>query len=101
MRKISLVAASLLFLSGGMVANVSLAQTAMVSGQVTKIDESAGKITLKHGPIKKLNMDEGMTMVFRVQDPALLKKVKVGDKVKFDADRINGQITVTKIEKTR
>jgi Cu/Ag efflux protein CusF len=46
-------------------------------------------------------MDEGMTMVFRVQDPALLKKVKVGDKVKFDADRINGQITVTKIEKTR
>ncbi|HET7020785.1 MAG TPA: copper-binding protein [Xanthobacteraceae bacterium] len=101
MRKISLVAASLLFLSGGMVANVSLAQTAMVSGQVTKIDEPAGKITLKHGPIKKLNMDEGMTMVFRVQDPALLKKVKVGDKVKFDADRINGQITVTKIEKTR
>jgi Cu/Ag efflux protein CusF len=52
MRKISLVAASLLFLSGGMVANVSLAQTAMVSGQVTKIDEPAGKITLKHGPIK-------------------------------------------------
>jgi Cu(I)/Ag(I) efflux system protein CusF len=101
MRKISLVAASLLFLSGGMVANVSLAETAMVSGQVTKIDEPAGKITLKHGPIKKLNMDEGMTMVFRVQDPALLKKVKVGDKVKFDADRINGQITVTKIEKTR
>lgn len=101
MRKISLVAASLLFLSGGMVANVSLAQTAMVSGQVTKIDEPAGKITLKHGPIKKLDMDEGMTMVFRVQDPALLKKVKVGDKVKFDADRINGQITVTKIEKTR
>jgi Cu(I)/Ag(I) efflux system periplasmic protein CusF len=98
MRKISLVAASLLFLSGGMVANVSLAQTAMVSGQVTKIDEPAGKITLKHGPIKKLNMDEGMTMVFRVQDPALLKKV---NKVKFDADRINGQITVTKIEKTR
>ena len=101
MRKISLVAASLLFLSGGMVANVSLAQTAMVSGQVTKIDESAGKITLKHGPIKKLNMDEGMTMVFRVQDPALLKKVKVGDKVKFDADRVNGQLTVTKIEKSK
>jgi Cu/Ag efflux protein CusF len=37
-------------------------------GQVTKIDESAGKITLRHGPIKKLKMDEGMTMVFKAQD---------------------------------
>jgi Cu(I)/Ag(I) efflux system protein CusF len=40
-------------------------------------------------------------MVFRVQDAGMLKQVKVGDKVKFDADRINGQITVTKIEKAR
>ena len=70
-------------------------------GQVTKIDESAGKITLKHGPIKKLDMNEGMTMVFRVQDPAMLKQVKVGDKVNFDADRVNGQIAVTKIEKRK
>lgn len=66
-----------------------------------KIDESAGKITLKHGPIKKLDMDEGMTMVFRVQDPAVLKTVKVGDKVKFDADRVNGQITVTTLQKSK
>jgi Cu/Ag efflux protein CusF len=73
----------------------------MVNGQVTKIDESAGKITLKHGPIKKLDMNEGMTMVFRVQDPVMLQQVKVGDKVKFDADRINGQFTVTKIEKVK
>jgi Cu(I)/Ag(I) efflux system periplasmic protein CusF len=73
----------------------------MVNGQVTKIDESAGKITLKHGPIKKLEMEDGMTMVFRVQDPAMLKQVKVGDRVKFDADRVNGQITITKIEKSK
>jgi Cu(I)/Ag(I) efflux system protein CusF len=77
-----------------------LAQTAMVDGQVTKIDQSAGKITIKHGPIKKLDMD-GMTMVFRAQDPAMLKAVKAGDKIKFDADKINGQITVTKIEKAK
>jgi len=31
----------------------------------------------------------------------MLKQVKVGDKVRFDADRVNGQITVTKIEKAR
>ena len=64
-----------------------------------KIDVSAGKITLKDGPIKKLEMDEGMSMVFRVEDPAMLKQVKVGDKVRFDADRVNGQLTVTKIQK--
>ena len=73
----------------------------MVNGQVTKIDESAGKITLKHGPIKKLDMEDGMTMVFKVQDPAMLKQVRVGDKVKFDADRVNGQITVTRMEKSK
>ena len=101
MRKMSVMAASTLVLSGGMPASVTLAQAPMVNGQVTKIDEVAGKITLKHGPIKKLDMNEGMTMVFRVQDPAMLKQVKVGDKVKFDADRVNGQITVTKIEKAR
>jgi Cu/Ag efflux protein CusF len=101
MRKTSVVAASMLVLSGGMLANVAVAQAPMVNGQVTKIDESAGKITLKHGPIKKLDMNEGMTMVFRVQDPVMLQQVKVGDKVKFDADRINGQFTVTKIEKVK
>ena len=70
----------------------------MVDGQVIKIDESAGKITLKHGPIKKFDMDDGMTMVFRIQDPAMLKAVKVGDKVKFDAERVNGPFTVIKIQ---
>src|SRR5260370_30219456 len=101
MRKMSVMAASMLVLSGGMLVSVTLAQSPMVNGQVTKVDESAGKITLKHGPIKKLDMNEGMTMVFRVHDPAMLKQVKVGDKVRFDADRINGQFTVTKIEKAK
>jgi Cu(I)/Ag(I) efflux system periplasmic protein CusF len=101
LRKMSVMAASIFVLSGGMPASVTLAQAPMVNGQVTKIDEAAGKITLKHGPIKKLDMNEGMTMVFRVQDPAILKQVKVGEKVRFDADRVNGQITVTKIEKAR
>jgi Cu/Ag efflux protein CusF len=72
-----------------------------IDGRVTKVDESAGKITLRHGPIKKFDMDEGMTMVFRVQDPSMLKRVKAGDKVKFDADKINGQFTVIRIEKAK
>jgi len=46
-------------------------------------------------------MDAGMTMVYKAQDPAMLKAVKAGDKVKFDADEVNGQTTVTKIEKAK
>lgn len=46
-------------------------------------------------------MDEGMTMVYRVKDPALLKQVKVGDKVKFEAEEAGGGYTVTKLEKSR
>jgi Cu/Ag efflux protein CusF len=80
---------------------IAPAHAQIVEGIVTKLDEPTGKITLKHGPIKNLEMDEGMTMVFRAQDPAMLKQVKVGDKVKFEADKINGQFTVTKIQKAK
>src|SRR5262249_12218779 len=73
----------------------------LINGQLTKVDESAGKITIKQGPIKKLGMDEGMTMVFRAGDPAMLKAVKAGDQVRFVPDRVNGQFTVTKIEKAK
>ncbi len=73
----------------------------MVDGQVVKIDEAGGKITIKHGPIKKFDMDMGMTMAWRAQDPAMLKQVKAGDKIKFEPDRVNGQFTVTKIEKAK
>lgn len=82
------------------ISHPSIAQ-ALIDGQVTKVDASAGKITIKHGPIKKLDMDDGMTMVFRAQDPAMLKAVKAGDKIKFDADKVNGQFTVIKIEKAK
>lgn len=71
----------------------------LIDGTITKVDTSAGKITIKHGPIKKFDMDDGMTMVFRAQDPAMLQAVKPGDKVKFDAENVNGQFVVTKIEK--
>ena len=72
-----------------------------VAGQVTKVDESAGKITIKHGPLKKFDMDDGMTMVFRAGDPTMLKTVKAGDKVRFVPDRVNGQFTVSKIERVK
>jgi Cu(I)/Ag(I) efflux system protein CusF len=100
MRKFMLLVASLLAVTSATAIRPAASQE-LVDGQVTKIDESSGKITLRHGPIKKLEMDEGMTMVFKAQDPAMLKSVKVGDKVKFDADRVNGQLTVTRIQKAK
>ncbi len=71
-----------------------------VSGTVTKVDEVQGKLTINHGPIKNLDMD-AMTMVFKAGEPEMLKGLKAGTKIKFDADRVNGQITVTKLQKAK
>ena len=79
----------------------AVAQSELIDGQVTKVDQSAGKITIKHGPLKRLGMESGMTMVYKAQDPAILKAVKAGNKIKFDAEQVNGQYTVTKIEMAR
>jgi Cu/Ag efflux protein CusF len=78
------------------------AQDAMVKGVVKKIDAGAGKITLTSGPIKSLDMDDdNMTMVFRVKDPAMLKQVKVGDKVQFEAEQATAGITITQVQKAK
>ncbi|WP_076858489.1 copper-binding protein [Bradyrhizobium mercantei] len=79
----------------------ALAQGETIDGEVKKIDEGAGKITLKHGPARSLGMDAPMTMVYRIKDPALLGQVKVGDKVKFEAQEGDGGYTVTGIRKAR
>jgi Cu/Ag efflux protein CusF len=77
------------------------AMAEMVDGVVTRVDESAGKITIKHGPLKKFDMEDGHTMVFRAKDPKMLKEVKPGDKIKFEADKVSGQFTVMKLEKQK
>jgi Cu/Ag efflux protein CusF len=78
-----------------------LAQSATADGEVKKIDEGAGKITIRHGPIKAFDMESPMTMVYRVKDPAMLKAVKVGDKVKMDIDHETQGYTITKIQKAK
>jgi len=69
----------------------------MTDAEVRKVDKDAQKLTLRHGAIANLDMP-AMTMVFRVSDPALLDNVKVGDKVRFHAEKVGGQLTVTRIE---
>ena len=85
-------------LAAALTSGASLAQPA--SGQVKKVDEAAGKLTLDHGPIKKLDMG-AMTMIYRIKDPALLKGLKAGDKVRFDADKIDDQFVITSIRKAK
>lgn len=79
-------------------ATAAAAKDAFAEGEVKKVDKSAGKVTLKHGPIASLDMPP-MTMVFRVKDAAMLDKVKAGDNVKFKAANVNGALTVTEISK--
>jgi Cu/Ag efflux protein CusF len=97
MKKFTSVAAAAILA----LATAAMAQAAGIEGEVKKIDEPAAKITLKHGPAKSLGMDEPMTMVYRVKDPAMLKQVKVGDKVQFEAEEASSGYTVTKMQKSK
>ena len=73
------------------------ASAELTDGEVRKVDVEGRKLTLRHAEITNLGMP-GMTMVFQVVDPALLASLKVGDKVRFRAEKLNGALTVTRIE---
>ncbi|WP_027864102.1 copper-binding protein [Massilia alkalitolerans] len=86
--------------NGAHEASAPNAAATLTEGEVRKIDKEAGKITLRHGEIRNLNM-AAMTMVLRVQDPAMLDQVEVGDKVQFAAERLNGAITIVQMQKAQ
>lgn len=66
-------------------------------GVVNKIDAKTNKVTIKHEDLKNLGMP-AMTMVFRVEDPAILAKMKEGASIEFVAERANGKLTVTQVK---
>ncbi|MGS0896782.1 copper-binding protein [Burkholderia stagnalis] len=70
----------------------------MSHGEIRKVDAAAGKLTIRHGPLENLGMD-GMTMAFKVGDPAMLSRVKVGDQVDFVAEYVGGALTVVELRK--
>ena len=96
MRKLTLTIATAMLA----IATVAVAGET-ITAEVKKIDEGAGKITLKHGAAKSMGMDDGMTMVYRVKDPEMLKQVKVGDTVKFEVEEAESGYTVTKLQKSK
>ena len=109
MRKAIGIATAALLGATTLIAQGSLAQTAMnhgampmaaaamSDGEVRKIDKETGKITIRHGPIKHLDMPP-MSMVFTSKDPALLDKAKVGDKIRFHVVDEGGKLIVTDIQ---
>ncbi len=72
-------------------------QMAMTDGEIKKIDLDNGKVTIKHGQIKHMDMP-GMTMVFTAKDKSLLSNLKPGDKVVFMVVHENGKMIVTDIQ---
>jgi len=66
-------------------------------GVVNKVDAKAKKVTIKHEDLKNLDMP-AMTMVFRVEDPAVLEKLKEGSSIECVAERVNGKLTVTEVK---
>jgi Cu/Ag efflux protein CusF len=76
------------------------ASTDFAEGEVRKVDKAAGKVMIKHGEIKSVNMGP-MTMMFGVKSPALLDKVAAGDKVRFRVEEVKGDYVVTAIEKAK
>lgn len=83
--------------SGAGKVTATVAAADMADGEIRKVDKDTKKITIKHGEIKNLDMPP-MNMVFQVKDPALLDKVKAGDKVRFKAEKAGGAIVVTEIQ---
>jgi len=73
------------------------AQSATASGEVRRVDASAGRVTIKHGAISSLDLP-AMTLVYEA-DPALLQAIRPGDKVNFTASRENDKYVVTQIRK--
>jgi Cu/Ag efflux protein CusF len=89
--------ASVLVAAGLAWAGPAAAQTPLTDGEVRKVDREAGKLTLRHARIQHLDMP-AMSMVFRVSEPKLLDGLKEGDRIRFAAERVNGQFTVTAVE---
>ena len=72
----------------------------LADGEIRKVDKDNKKLTIKHGPLKSLDMP-GMTMVFGVSDERMLDRFQAGDKVRFDAGKMDGRMVVVRIEAAR
>lgn len=78
-------------------ASTNQSQSVLADGEVKKIDKANGKVTVSHGPLKNLGMPP-MTMVFKVKEAAWLDSLKAGMKIRFQAETIDGALTIVRYE---
>ena len=103
MKAISVFLAGFIVLAGMSlsVANaVELAQAhkpAATDGEVMRINKDTKRLMIRHGPMPHLDMP-AMTMVYAVKDPAMLDQVKVGSRIRFIGDKIDGTFMVLSIK---
>lgn len=70
----------------------------LADAEIKKINLDSKELTIKHGPLTNLKMP-GMTMAFKVKDPAMLQQVKPGDKVRVLVEKIGESFTITTLQK--
>ncbi|MDP4299753.1 copper-binding protein [Leptothrix discophora] len=92
------LAALALLVVGTLVGGAALAQEHV--GEVMRVDKGQAKVTIKHGPLADLNLP-AMAMAYRVRDPQWLDQLKAGDRVRFDAEKVSGLYTVTRLTLVR
>jgi Cu(I)/Ag(I) efflux system protein CusF len=80
--------------------STTASESSMSEGIVRKVDKTAGKVTVAHGPLPNLKMP-AMTMVFRVKDFSWLDRMQADSKIRFQAESINGVLTIVRFESTK
>lgn len=83
---------------GAPTAATNSAAPVLSDGEVRRVDVTTGRITIRHGELKNLDMPP-MTMVFQANDKSLLDQLKVGDKIGFVAEKEGSRYVVTRIER--
>lgn len=71
-------------------------------GTVRAIDQGAGSITILHPEISSADKSiwmPAMMMVFHVTRSAVLRGVKAGDAIRFEATRRKGAVMITRVTK--
>jgi Cu/Ag efflux protein CusF len=77
-------------------AQLSAQDATVMTGQVTNVDFKTGTITISHEPNARLGLNQS-TDKFRALEPIMLNALRPGAKIKFAADRVNGELAITKI----
>lgn len=82
-----------------LVSSGALAQQAL-TGSITKLDESNGKITIQQTQSGTVGANTGGAAEdFKVQDGLIFNAFQLGDKVVFTATDVGGVKTITKLQR--